>query len=360
VKNLNYPILEALPALHVTIIGIITAFFSVFSIYTYQKVKDAEEKLNDAKEKLDAVLKFSVNKATPNSIRFDGNNIYLNDVRKETLRQASMLYSFLDYEEKYGIPRSTHQREPNGDKVITACNELLSLLTDIFTSYPFWNNSFLPIQGQTDKASKVCAKELDSTRIQEMQRTVNYLCWTWSSNSHSLMTLAAKGMEFSHQKQMKEQTELFNKQKEIYEKQLGIMPESEKVRIWSRFHQPGVDRVTDYQEKFSSFFDKAHLIKKEVVPLLAESLSSFSTYNKTFRVRETTEGVIKLIVFNFFVGVMSPLVFLNMVVSVNFERVDFLFSAFEYLLLLTMLPYIWACYFLYKKVRDCEAFRIND
>ncbi|QRZ23289.1 hypothetical protein H9L11_03885 [Vibrio sp. sp1] len=45
---MSSPILEALPALHVTVIGVVAAFFSAFAIYAYQKVNDAKEKLDEA------------------------------------------------------------------------------------------------------------------------------------------------------------------------------------------------------------------------------------------------------------------------------------------------------------------------
>jgi hypothetical protein len=343
---LSSPILEALPALHVTIIGVVAAFFSAFAIYAYQKV-------NDAKEKLDEALKRSESLATPTSMMLGGNNIYLNgegtlnwdDAGKEAIRRASMFYSYLDYEEKYGIPRNEHQHEPSANEVIAACNDLFKLLTTIFTSYPFWNNNFVHIEGQTDKVSKACSKEFDSARIQEMQRIVGYLCWTWGSSSRSLMTLAAKGMEFSQQKQMKEQTEMF-------EKQMVNMPKSDRDRIWAQFYQPHVNRVTDFQDVFSNFFGKAHLVDKEIIPLLAESLSNFTTYNETFRVRDTTLKVIALITFNLFFGVILPLINLNLLANTNFERIDLWFSAFEYILLFTtMFPYIWVCNYLYKKVK---------
>ncbi|KJF95339.1 hypothetical protein CTN03_05565 [Photobacterium angustum] len=349
VTNLSSPILELLPAVHVTIIGVVAAFFSAFAIYAYQKV-------NDAKEKLDAALKHSMSVATPTSMRFGGNNIYLNDdgtlnwdgAGKETLRRASSLYSYLDYEEKYGIPRSEHQPEPSAEEVIAACDGLFLLLTTIFTSYPFWNNNLVQFKGQTDKVSKVCAKEFDLSRIQEMQRIISYLCWTWSTSNRSLMMLARKGMECTQLKQMKEHTEMF-------ERQTVNMPEPEKTRIWAQFHQPHVSRVTDFQNIFASFFEKSHSIEREVIPLLSESLSSFTTYNQTFRVKETTMKVIVLIVFNLSLGVILPLVTLNLLVGVNFEWSNFWFSAFEYFVLFsTMFPYIWICRYLYKKIEGLE------
>lgn len=173
---MNSPILEALPALHVTMIGVIAAFFSAFAIYAYQKI-------NDAKEKLDEALKHSESLSTPNSMIFNGNNIYLNqdgtlnwdEKGKSTLRQATMLYSYLDYEEKYGVPRSLSQRDPSPEEVISVCNELFSLFTTIFTTYPFWGNNSVHINGQTDKVNQLCSKEFDTERLQEMQKIVGYL-----------------------------------------------------------------------------------------------------------------------------------------------------------------------------------------
>ncbi|EPV2532108.1 hypothetical protein ACV28K_004690, partial [Vibrio alginolyticus] len=348
--KLSSPILEALPALHVTVIGVVAAFFSAFAIYAYQKV-------NDAKEKLDEALKHSMSVSTPNSMMFNGNNVYLNqdgtlnwDERgKETLCRATMLYSYLDYEEKYGVPRSSFQREPSPEEVISVCNELFSLFTTIFTTYPFWNNNLVHIQGQTDKVIQSCSKEFDTKRIQEMQRIVGYLNWTWSTSNRSLMTLASRGMEFTRQQQLKEQTEMFEKQVINMPDQ---MPKSEQERIWKQFHQPHVDSVTDFQGIFVSYFEKSHVVERDVIPLLSSSISSFNTYNETFRVKETTLKVITLIMFNMVFGVLLPLVALNLLVGVNFNWSNFWFSSFEYFVLFsTMFPYLWACKFLFNKVK---------
>jgi hypothetical protein len=347
---LSSPILEALPALHVTVIGVIAAFFSAFAIYAYQKV-------NDAKEKLDEALHHSMSVSIPNSMMFNGNNVFLNqdgtlnwdDRGKEALRRAVMLYSYLDYEEKYGVPPSPYQREPNPEEVIAACNDLFSLFTTIFTTYPFWNNNVVHIVGQTDNVTQLCSKKFDTNRIQEMQRIVGYLNWTWSTSNRSLMTLASRGIEFTRQKQLKEQTEMFEEQVLNMQHQ---MPKSEQERIWKQFHLPHVDRVSDFQEVFASYFEKAHVVEREVIPLLSSSISSFNTYNETFRVKETTLKVITLIMFNMVFGVLLPLVTLNLLVGVNVDWSNLWFSAFEYFVLFsTIFPYLWACNFLFKKVK---------
>lgn len=347
---MSSPILEALPSLHVTVIGVVAAFFSAFAIYAYQKV-------NDAKEKLDEALKYSMAVSTPNLMKLIPNNIYLNqdgtlnwDYRgKDTLTKAIMLYSYLDYEEKYGVPRSPFQREPRPEEVISVCNDLFSLLTTIFTTYPFWSNSIADSHDHADSVSQLHPKEFDTQRIQEMQRIVRYLNWTWSVNNRSIMRLASRGMEFARQLQLKKQTEMFEKMVVNSSQQI---PENEQKMIWKQFHQPQIDRVTDFQDIFSSYFEMSHVVENELIPLLSSSVSSFNTYNETFRVKDTTLKVITMIVFNLVFGVLLPLVTLNLLVGVNFEWDNFWFSAFEYFVLFsTMSPYLWACHFLFKKVK---------
>ncbi|TOQ62400.1 hypothetical protein, partial [Vibrio parahaemolyticus] len=103
------------------------------------------------------------------------------------------------------------------------------------------------------------------------------------------------------------------------------------------------DRVTDFQGIFVSYFEKSHIVERDVIPLLSSSISSFNTYNETFRVKETTLKVITLIMFNMVFGVLLPLVTLNLLVGVNFKWSNFWFSSFEYFVLFsTMLPYLWA------------------
>lgn len=347
---MSSPILEALPALHLTIIGVVGAFFSAFSIYAYQKV-------SGAKEKLDEALNHSMSVSTPSSMMFNGNNIYLkhdgtlnwDEKGKEVLRKATNLYSHLDYEEKYGIPRCSYQLNPTNEEVISTCNELFLLFTTIFTTYPFWNNKMVYMSGQTDNVVEMCSREFDVSRVQEMSRIVSYLNWVWSVNNRSLMVLASCGMEYARQQKLKEQKEIFE---EHVRSNLSEASDSEREQIWKKFHQPQIDRVTDFQSVFAGYFEKSHIVEKEIIPLLSAAISTFNTYNETFKVKETTLKVIRLIIFNMIFGVLLPLVTLNLLVGVKFNWSGFWFSSFEYFILFsTMSPYLLACNFLLDKIK---------
>ncbi|KLV47694.1 hypothetical protein SH16_01427 [Aeromonas caviae] len=347
---MSSPILETLPALHVTVIGVVAAFFSAFAIYAYQKV-------NEAKENLDEAISQSKSITTPDLIMLSADNAYLNkdgslnwdDRGKDTLRRATTLYSYLEYEENYGVSRNFSHKEPNPEEVISLCNDLYSLLTTVFTTYPFWNGKLFYNQEQMNAIVPLCSKEVDSKRVQEMHRIVWHLNTTWRRNKRSLMVLASRGMEFTFQQELKEQTERF----EFYEVNIpSPAPKSEQDRIWKQFYEPDINNVTDFQSIFSNYFEKSQIVERDVIPLLSASISSFNTYNETFRVKETTLTVIRLIVYNMIFGVLLPLVTLNLLVGVKFDWSNFWFSAFEYFVLFsTMLPYLWSCKFLSDKIK---------
>lgn len=344
---MNSPILEALPALHVTIIGVVAAFFSAFAIYAYQK-------LNDAKEKLDEALKHCMLISNPHITMQRSNNIYLNEDGslnwdehgKDAIWKAKVLYSYLDREEKYNIPRDHYQREPSQDEVIAACNELFLLFTTIFTTYPFWNN---------EKVSKLRSTEFDSERVQLMQRIVNYLCWTWDTSKRSLLTLASKGNEYSKQQELKRIAQMHEEM--IASMPVGSLTEEEKQMIMPPGYNYNLSVGIDFSDVFVSYFEMAHVVQKEIIPLLSKLTSSFNTYNETFRVKETSLTVITLITFNMLFGVLLPLIILNLFAGFQFKEYSFWFSFFEYLILLsTMYPYLWACNFLHSKVKNLNFF----
>ncbi|PCK29594.1 hypothetical protein [Pseudoalteromonas piscicida] len=348
---MDSPILEALPAIHVTIIGVIAAFFSAFAIYAYQKV-------NDAKEKLDSVLKRSQSITAPTSFRFGGSNRFVTSEGKlawdtegkQLLHNASSCYSYLDHEEKYGIKRSGFEREPEPALVLSLCDDLFLLLSTIFTTYPFWNNGQINVQGQTENVSKLCNQQFDDSRIKEMQRITGFLCWIWNGNNKSIIRLAQKGMMYEQDKKLSEQ-------KELFEKQCAQMPidDAEKERIWAQFHLPHINSVTNYEALFIEYFEKAKVVEREVIPVVSQTLTSFTTYNQTFKVKETTLRVINLIVFNLLSGVILPLILLNLSIGLDVDWSSFWVSFFEYfLLLLTMAPYIWVCRYLYQKVKSLD------
>ncbi|MEZ9643128.1 hypothetical protein AB4289_15420 [Vibrio cyclitrophicus] len=339
---MNLPILDSLPAIHVTILGIVGAFFSAFAIYAYQK-------LNDAQEKLDTAVKLSMDLCSANNVYIlDSGNKFLtkdgslnwNEAGKNTLMDAVYL--------------SETNAVSSSEKVIGICNDLFILFSTIFRTYPFWDEKQRNVLVQ-DNEVLTRSYEIDSERIQEMQRIVGYMSWMWSINGHALLRLAEKGKECDKNNQLADR-------REWIKQQYPDLPPEKFEEVLRDFDQRHSYRETKYDEIFVEYFEKAHMVKEKVIPSLLEHDSTLTMYDQKFKIKETTLKVIKLVIFNLIFGVMVPLILLNLFVGVgvegsnilmsSFEGYNFWLSLFEYLLLMaTMLPYFLGFIFLYSKVK---------
>ncbi len=348
---MNFPILEALPSLHVTIIGIVAAFFSAFAIYAYQKV-------NDAKDRLKSSIRHSISISTPNSILQVGGNKFLNDdetidwagVGRMALSRIATIYPCTDRDDGGSQFWFNQKGEPSPEEVISACEELFLLLSTIFTTYPFWNTN---VEVSEETLEEYVA-EFDHNRLQAMWKSVAYLNSTWDTHSRALMTLAMKGNEYMKHKNLQEQKRIF--EENISKRQELKDPELQSI-IWSKYHANHLENKVDYQLVFSNYFEKSNDIEKNIIPLLSASMSIFQTYNKTFLVKKTTMNVIRLMAFNIILGVLTPLIILKLFscFSSEYNAYSFWFDFMEYcFLLITMYPYLWACSYLYKKVNDLK------
>ncbi|WP_323969867.1 hypothetical protein [Aeromonas veronii] len=350
---MNSPILEALPGLHVTIIGVVAAFFSAFAIYAYQKVNDAKEKLEDAVKHCKLI-------STPELTLYNGNKDYLNEDRtlnwehrgKEVLRNATIFYPNRKHDEESNIAQALAKTGENRERVISACDELCLLLSTIFITYPFWDDTLDVLLGRIQNDYKISPKEFSQNRIHEMQGIVGYLNWIWRTNEHSLRTLAKKGNEYSKQLQLSEQEDMFKLMFAHMPK--GVINEENKEEFRTRLNIP-LERKVDFESAFVSFFEKAQIVEDEVIPLLKEAISDYNKYNTVFHVKETTLKMIALTSFNMIFGVILPLITMELLMGERYEGSSIWFSYFEYCILIsTMYPYLWACYFLYSRVKKLD------
>lgn len=339
------PILDALPGIHVTVIGVGAAFFSAFAMFAYQKVQET-------KDQLDKVLQEVIEFSTPNNFIGGGKNDLLKEngeldwdgKTKELLHHAKSLYSYLDYEEKYGIQRDRFSREPDNKDVIDTCRKLCLMFHYLFVTYPFTGRSMVHIEGITERIEERKAQPFDSHRLQEIERRISFLLWCWDTNNLALMELTKNCTKIEKERAEREAISLF----EQSIANMPDLPEEEKKRIWDTFHQPRLKYQIDYSQILVDYFHKVSLYRDKVLPSLREALHSHRAYNERFKVKASTLLVIKLIVFNLVFGVLIPLILQNLHKDIGISWL----SSFEYFLLfITTAPYFYVCRYLYKKIK---------
>lgn len=341
-------ILEALPGIHGILIGLGAAFFSGFAMFAYQK-------LQESKDKLDKIISEVEVFSTPSNFIGGGKNTLIKDDgemdwdgrAKELMHHAKSIFSYLDYEEKYGIPRNSSSISHTEDDISSTCRELCLMFHYLFVSYPFSGKSMVHVQGVTEKIENKKAQPFNKERLQEIERRISFLSWCWETNNRSLIALGQQCTAIETKKAEKDAVKSFNKS-------IARSPdisEEEKQRIWNTFHQPRLNMQTDYSQIISEYFNKVLIYRDRVLPQLADTIRTHETFNERFKFKSLTIDAFKIVAFIFVFGVVTPLLLLNF----NQDYKLVWHSTLPYLLLaLTTLPYVSVWMKLFGKVKNLE------
>lgn len=338
-------ILEALPTIHGILIGIGTAFFSGFAMFAYQK-------LQESKDNLDKVLSEVESFSTPNT-HIGGVNFISEDgaldwdgAGKELLHHSKSIFSHLDYEEKYGIPRHISDTAPSESDICSTTRSLCSLFSQLFVSYPFSGKSMVHVSGITDRVESKKSAPFTVERLKEIQRRIGYLSWCWQTSNRSLITLAERCTEIEGKQAEIESRQRFTEQIS----QMGNeIDEKEKKRIWDTFHQPSLNMKINYAQILTEYFNKVGVYQERVIPQLSETLVNHQTFVERFNFKENTLAAFKIIAFIFVFGVLTPIILVGLKTDMKLVWHPVLPYS---LIVLTVLPYAYVWRKLFQKVKS--------
>lgn len=291
-------ILEALPGIHGILIGIGVAFFSAFAMYAYQK-------LQETKDQLDKIILEVEAFSTPSNYIGGSQTKLINDEgeldwdgeAKQLIHHAKSIYSYLDYEEKYGIPRDAHTRIPDNDDVLETCKDMCLIFHYLFVTYPFSGNSMVHVAGVSDKINTKKSLPFNMPRLLEIERRISFLSWCWETSNRSIITLG-------QQSNLIEKRKLEEQAKASFNESIARTPdmsENEKKRIWETFHQPRISHQIDYNQIITEYFNKVFMYRDNVLPKLKEMIKTHETFNGRFHVKSTTLYALKFFAFIFLV-----------------------------------------------------------
>lgn len=329
-------ILETLPGIHGILIGIGVAFFSAFAMYAYQKLQETKDQLDKTITDVEAF-------STPNNY-INGNNTLINSdgeldwdgKAKQLIKHAKSIYAHLDYEEKYGMPKYIGARSPSNDDVLNTCRDLCLMFHFLFVTYPFSGRSVI-ITGVTDKVDARKSAPFDLKRLKEIERRISFLNRCWETNNLSIIALARQATIIETMEAKKREMEAEKRGKESFEKCIKEMPDSEKERSWAKFHQIRRNQVRrdldiDYAQILSEYFNKVFMYRDNVLPKLRDMIKVHDTFNRRFHVKYTTIYAIKILVYVFLFGVLSPMVLVELAKGSNLLWMSWL----PYFLLISM------------------------
>lgn len=363
---MNSPILEALPAIHVTIIGVVAAFFSAFAIFAYQKVQESKELLEKALIDIetfgspDQYVCFLPEGLITNEglLNWDGVGRYI-------IRKPIQMFRNVD---PLVIPpdMNAQQKQPTDEEIIQASENLLGLLLWLFTTYPFNGSVRLRIEGITEKIEEQKKRPFDNKRLQLMGSRIEELVYHWRLDQNSFITLLNNYSEIKR----KQERNRIEEQKNEWEQREKVREEN-NIRLLERMpshmaHDFIQTQSTlkpifnfkeiniDYMGIANEYFEKATQYEARVLPILSERIKEHKRYNETFKVKQSTLLVIKLIAFNLGLGVCLPLILTEILNGADYFNWHSIWVGWfeHFILLLTMAPYFVACRYLYGVVKN--------
>lgn len=344
------PILDSLPAIHTTLIGFGGAFFSAFALYAYQKVQET-------KDQLETVLRDVEVFSTPTNyigsqadVLLESGELDWDGKAKRILHEAKSHFSPLNYENKYGLQKSSFEHSPPSDEdVISSCRSLCLVLHYIFVSYPLSGRSMVHVQGVTQNIENRKQAPFDDKRLREVERRIGFLRWCWETSNRSILELA-------QQCSLAEQRRALQEQRTVFEASIARQPfvsEQESERIWRTFHLPHLGHSVDYAKIVIDYFDKVIAFEKNVLPVLRESIRVHDLYNERLQVKKLSLWMIGITVLTLSFGVLLPPIMQN----VRSDFGIFWHPTVEYALLAgTVTPYFLICWWLYRKIQ-ASSFR---
>lgn len=342
---MSYPILEALPSVHSTLIGIGGGFFSAFAIYAYQK-------LHEATDHLDRVLRDVESFSMPNTYigsgseaaLLEGGELKWDHVAKDVVFRAKSLFSHLDYEQQFGITDARFVRDITDEEVLAVCRDLCSVLYYVFVSYPLSGRSLVHVQGITDTLEERKRERFGEPRLREIERRLHFLTWCWETSQLSLLELARRATEAEQEHRLREQKARFEESMA----RMQITSEEERSRIWSQFHQPHININIDYRDVIAGYFNKVATFVQQVLPALRESVRLHDLYNSRFQIKSLSIAVLFLSMLLLLVGVLLPLVLLAVARDLGLRWLP----STEYaVLVLTSAPYFISATWLFLRLR---------
>lgn len=341
-------ILEVLPSIHGILIGIGTAFFSGFAMLAYQKLQESKDKLDKTLEEV-AYFSSPSNFIGSNNISLISESGELNwdTEAKNILHHAKSAFSYLDYEEKYGIPRNTFAHTPSDEDILATTRNLCLMFHYLFVSYPFSGKSMVHMQGVSENIESRKAEPFSTERLREIEKRIGFLNWCWETSNRSLIALGQKATEIEMKNSKSEAIKAFNESTE----RMGDIPEDEKERVWKTFHQPRLNMQVDYSKIIQEYFNKVFMYRDRVFPQLSETLKTYETFNTRFAIKKLTIYAFKVSAVIFIFGILVPILLLALGQNGSLKWHE---SLPYFLFFITICPYVYIWKKLFSKVNQWE------
>lgn len=335
-----FPILSNIPAIHATLIGIGVAFFSAFFIYALSQIKDAARNLEETIKLSNEILDFPIYNSNINNSKLlvDGKLDW--ELCKDLLWNVRYLYNTLKYDNN-----NINNLQDSLNQEIKDTTDILMELFYLFgVSYPFHNENAI--------SAKI--HELwDYERYSLINQRIDYLDWIWNSEDrNSLIEIFKKRDELDHLEAYERLVADVNK--------VASSAEDKKTKLEFGLNslkrrEEGEKSKTEY---LFMFFRKIDEYSNRILPKMAEEIKIFQKYNQDYKLKKNSKKLLSITFFILCMGILLPILILNILIKINYTYHNYYLSYFEYLILVTSFsPYFLSIVEFFKYINNSNLLK---
>ncbi|MEO4182989.1 hypothetical protein [Acinetobacter pittii] len=341
-----FPILNSLPSIHASFVGILAAFVSAFFIFSFQKIVEAEKKLEDSILNLNYHLSsFSCSLVLPFTLLDNNYKLDWEEKCKPLIREINSLSSrYKNYE---NILSLTNEEQEHVISKIKALNELFYL----FTHHPqFYNSNKVSITESVPNKQQYAFDELEFLNFKQR---VFYLYHEWEIHKDSYIIL----IKLYDELQRNKNHGLFNETienaltetKEIYGNN------DELLRNVVNHISKNFQKHNNHLNYLIEFFDIIRFCQEKAIPEINELNNEIIKFKEKLNIKSITIYGIYIATFITITGIILPLFILEVISKIPEEKNNYIISLISYFIFtLSFSPYFLLSLFYIRKIKNSK------
>lgn len=341
-------IVENIPAIHATIVGVAAAFFSAFFIYAYQKVTEAQKNLEKVlKTSKDIPIQKSAILGGETSLLDENGNLDWERC-KGLIHKATTILSDLNIT-RSDTNLSTLQEKNHSQTIIEVVKELNHFFNLFFAHYPM---DYQTITTTSHATLRTPIHTFDSARYFEILQRIALLGWIWDDSKQSLIQLFDIYDEISQKEYLDGILADIDRQiSELDKTSQNYQLEVEKLNLLKQQTYNFVKKMK-LSDVLINFFERIEVYRTQVMPALRETLNEFETFNDQFKIKKLTKYFLYTTIYIIVLGIIIPLILFQFITNIG-NGYNWIISYIEYFLLLSSFaPYFLVLVYFLKKIEN--------
>lgn len=335
------PIIDALPSVHGSLLGIGFSLFGAYAVYAYQKLAETNERLQTILEKAKSFSELRRYEGVESATVL-GDDGVLDWVKVENaLRQASMLTDSYVRSDTLADVKSLERKE-----VMSVFEEIIQLMNYFFVSYPFNGHSAVSAGEITKSVNLAKNRPFDVARVRLIALYIHRLQLNWSSYNENYIQLARQYSIFkaAQRREVLERSVIEN-----INKIPDLTAQDRQDRIEASLKPSGGFLDTDeYVRVLAAFFQRVYEFGEQLLPEIQVVIDNHTKYKNSFNFKLVSRVAMVLFAIVFVFGILTPLALSDTSLAARYSWAGYVLG------LLSSLPYFIVWFYLWRKISKTD------